>query len=94
MQVVIWQGETSASEDTTQIAESHFASMCGRPDFASLFFPHKHPALIGRHTGGGGDTFVAHLHFSGNHKGESLRVQVHSVHSVHSVGDSMEGMPG
>lgn len=35
--------------------------------------------------GGGGASL---LHFSGSHKGESLRVQ------VHSVGGSMEGMPG
>ena len=47
--------------------------------------PHKHPALIGRHTGGEGAFFFP---FSGSHKGESLRAE------VHSVGSSMEGMPG
>lgn len=48
-----WQGETSASENTTQIAESHFCFDVWTTGLCLTLLPHKHPALIGRHTGGG-----------------------------------------
>ena len=71
--------ETSASESSTQIAESHSWFDVNTEVCLTPFFPHKHPTLIGRHTGHN------NLAAAKGHKLECLNAW---------CGDSMGGMPG